>query len=147
MGGQTDAHIAAVNLELKKLKDEITTMQTADAAFDTLWTNMMRAYDGKPGGRSASMGYRDKLKTEAKKHDDALEDSKTALKSAQQAVASFDTFVTQKDASTINPFKKKSIKKAKTFVEAAKAELHNMKLDGKSKMTESCYNIGLGIYY
>jgi hypothetical protein len=122
MGKQTDAHITAVNSELLKLKTALDHLDTAKKGFGDTWTQMMDAYDHK-GGKSASSAFGGKLLTQATNYDGALTNAKAALTAAQHAVTTMDTFVAQKDKTTINPLAKKSIGKAKKFVVTAKADL------------------------
>lgn len=121
MGKQTDTHIAAVNSELTKLKKAADDLQTIEDNFDAVWKKMMAAFDSK--GKVASAPIAATVKAEATKHHQAVATGKVAYTSAQSAINTMNTFVTQKDAATINPLAKKSIGKAKKFVVDAKASL------------------------
>ena len=147
MGTTTNNHIAAVNSELGKLKAAITTVNSSDSQFTATWHSMMAAYDKPQGGKSASVGFRAKLLTEATNHDTALKQAQTHYADTETAVTLMHNYLVQKDASTINIFKKKSLGKANRFVTNVKAAL---KLEEHILTTAEltpAFNIGRGIYY
>jgi len=147
MGTQTNAHIAAVNLELTNLKNALAQVKTTSDQFTATWHSMMTAHDKPGGGKAASSAFGNTLKTEATNHDTAITHAQTAYHNAQAAITNMDNFVVQKDNSTINPLKKKSIKKAKQFVIDAKAALAgDAGILTKTGLTGP-YNSCKGIYY
>ena len=140
MGKQTDTHIAAVNSELTKLKKAADDLQTIEDNFTTLWAKMMTAFDSK--GKVASAPIAATVKAEATKHHQAVATGKAAYTSAQSAINTMNTFVTQKDAATINPLAKKSIGKAKKFVVDAKAALSKFSaLPTKASLQDSTKSV------
>jgi hypothetical protein len=146
MGKQTDLHATTVNGEVAKLRQALLDMTAAEKAFGTAWQSMMTAYD--KSGKTASAAFGNTLKAEAAKHEQAITDAKKHLAAADAAVKAFDTFVTQKERTTINPLKKKSLSSAKKFVAAAKADLKNQSATLSIKTSlKSAYDIGAQHYY
>ena len=140
MGKQTDAHVAAVNSELSKLKKAADDLKSIEDNFETVWGNMMKAFDTK--GKTASAPFASTIKAEAAKHHQAVANAKAAYTSSQSAITNFNNFVVQKDASTINPLAKKSIGKAKKFVVDAKAHLGKYSgLPTKTSLQDTIKNV------
>jgi hypothetical protein len=146
MGKQTDLHITTVNGEVAKARQALLDMTTAETAFKTAWGSMMTAYD--KSGKTASAPFGNTLKAEETKHEQAIADAKKHLTAADSAVKAFDTFVTQKEKTTINPLKKTSLSKAKKFVAAAKADLKDPLASISTKTSlKHAYDIGVQHYY
>ena len=120
MGKQTDTHITNVTNALQQLQTSITHVNTSKAAIDNSWNTMMAAYD--KGGRTASAAHGSALKSAVTQYGVAATAAKNQAATATAALNSFSTFVTTKDRNTINPLAKKSLGKAKKFVQAQKPD-------------------------
>ncbi len=119
MGKQTDAHVLTVTDSLAKLQTSMRRVDVCRTAVDQAWSNMMAAYD-QHGGKAASTPLGAPLKASVTNYDAAVTATKNHAQVASTAMNAFNTFVLAKDKGTWNPLAKKSIGKAKKFVQTQK---------------------------